>query len=178
MTRHAELIARLCAESGSIHTRRWMRDLRRAYYRARHGRIGRDEDAARLWADDVDGGGQQGKLVPDAHMIDAARRQCVLYEVDDTSRQTPHKLRAYSSLWFDMDCVEWGLTLVRVDRDYQFGIYNLPGIEWWCALNPGEHTYGALAAGVEGRSGWFLLPPMEWSDEARDLCAPWLFANR
>jgi hypothetical protein len=55
-------------------------------------------------------------VVPDAFYIDASRFQVVCYEVEDTHPVPIDKLEKYADLAFKLDCYEWTLHVVMLNR--------------------------------------------------------------
>lgn len=56
------------------------------------------------------------RFIPDAFIKDDDQDCLVVFEVEDTSELKADKLRAYTRLWFELDYIEWGLTLISVDK--------------------------------------------------------------
>lgn len=55
-------------------------------------------------------------FIPDAFMVDTAKRIVVCFEVEVTNQVSDDKLEHYQDLWWFLDDVYWGLRLVVVDR--------------------------------------------------------------
>lgn len=58
---------------------------------------------------------RDGKIVPDAHLIDAERRTIVCYEVEDAHPLNRDSLSAYARAWWTLDYVYWNLHLIAYD---------------------------------------------------------------
>lgn len=58
---------------------------------------------------------RDGKIVPDAHLIDVERRTIVCYEVEDAHPLNRGSLSAYAMAWWTLDYVYWNLHLIAYD---------------------------------------------------------------
>ncbi len=75
------------------------------------------------------------RIRPDAYKIDEAGRIVTIFEVEDTSPLSAAKLELLGNLWFFLDCEEWQLRVVTLDR---YGNRASPG------LRVGEFFYAGL----------------------------------
>lgn len=68
-------------------------------------------------------------MFPDAWKLDKSARLIILFEVEYGHPLDEKALRKYATVWFYLDCLEWDLGLVVVNRDGDMRQVSL--MKWW-----------------------------------------------
>ena len=76
----------------------------------------------------------ENNIVPDAYLIDLAKKSIFLFEVEDTHPIKPEKLRKLANIWFHLDCLCWELRVFLIDR-YMHHWSVLPMSRVWHTLD-------------------------------------------
>ena len=72
---------------------------------------------------------RDARFVPDAYLVDAAKKTVVCYEVEDTHPLNPWSIGQYGAAWFCLEYIYWDLHLIAYDIYGNFRIVKFPESE-------------------------------------------------
>jgi hypothetical protein len=92
-----------------------------------------EQDCGKGEADDLRALMTENRIIPDAYLLEPKRRIVYLFEIEDTHLLKVEKLGWLSRIWFRLDCLEWELRILLVDR-YLSSWRRLPMADVWHSL--------------------------------------------